>query len=366
MEHVDALVVGAGVVGLAIARELALRGREVFVLEAEDAVGTHASSRNTGVIHAGLDYKPGSLKARLCRRGRDLLYRYCEDRGVAHKRLGKLITISPDAGEDELAALHAFRDRAVAGGCDDLVLLGRADVKALEPALAASAAVLSPSSGILDHHELMTALWGDFANSGGHVLFGAPMIRGCAGPDGLEVEIGGRHRGRVRCGTLVNSAGVDAPLVARALALPQETIPPRLLQKGSYCVYLGASPFSRLIYPLKHGVHASLDIAGHLRFGPDSQWVDTVDYSFDDARIAPFYEKARVFWPELPDGRLGAGWTAVRSKITRDSPRVSDFVVQDARSHGVEGLLNLYGIESPGLTSCLALAEEVAARLAHG
>ena len=364
METAECIVIGAGVIGLAVGRALAQSGREVLLLESEGAIGQHTSSRNTGVIHAGLGYPPGSLKGRLCRTGRDLLYRYCVERGIGHRRVGKLIPIPERATEEDRASLRRLQALAVSNGCEDIRWLERGDIRSFEPELRSEAALFSPSSGIVDQHDLMTALWGDLTLKGGSIAFKTTACGGKASGAWIEIQTAGAEEIRLRCDICVNAAGFNAPDVARGLeGLPSEAIPPRLLQKGSYFVLAGASPFSHLVYPHRHGLHASLDMAGLLRFGPDAEWTDEVDYSFDETRSAQFYRKVREFWPDLPDGALTPGWVGVRPKIARKSANEVDFVIQDAGIHGAPGLVNLFGIESPGLTSCLAIAQDVAIRL---
>lgn len=367
-ETADCIVVGAGVVGLATARALTLAGREVIVLEAADAIGTHTSSRNSGVIHAGINYNPGSLKGRLCRRGKALLYEYCASHGVGHRRLGKILpAFDSESGPAKLAALKA---RAEANGLMDLTLLDRAAIRDLEPELDAPCALFSPSSGIVDAHELMLSLRGEIEDRGGAIALRSPVIGGQVGSDGIEIQVGGANPMSLRCRTLVNSAGFDAPLVARALrGLPQETIPPRLLAKGIWFTLNGRAPFRHLIYPVgdhkdHQGIHVTLDLGGQLRFGPDLEWVDTVDYRVDESRAPAFIAAARAIWPALPDGALSPGYAGIRAKTGRGRAADNDFIIQGRETHGVAGLINLYGIESPGLTSSLAIGEEVAQRLA--
>ncbi len=366
-ETADCIVVGAGVVGLAVARAQALSGREVIVLEAAEAIGTHTSSRNSGVIHAGINYNAGSLKGRLCRRGKELLYAYCAEHGVGHRRLGKILpAFDPDTGEAKLATLKA---RAEANGLMDLTWLDRAAIRDLEPELDAPRALLSPSSGIVDAHELMLSLRGEIEDRGGAIALGSPVTGGHVG-DSLELEIGGANPMTLRCRTLINSAGFDAQLVAAKLqGLPKDTIPPRLLAKGVWFILNGRSPFRHLIYPVgdhtdHHGIHVSIDMGGQLRFGPDLEWVETVDYRVDESRAAIFTAAARAIWPALPEGALSPGYAGIRAKTGRGRATDNDFIIQGRETHGVPGLINLYGIESPGLTSSLAIGEEVARRLA--
>jgi L-2-hydroxyglutarate oxidase LhgO len=363
-ERVDCVVVGAGVVGLAIARHLAMAGREVVVVEAEGAIGTQTSSRNTGVIHAGLHYPAGSLKDRLCQRGKALLYAYCAEHGVGHRRLGKLITARIGSGAQGVAELAALKAQAERNGLAGLSLIDATAIRDLEPALAAPAALLSPSSGIVDVHELMLAYLGDIEVRGGWLLRNSPVKGGDVGPDRIDLRIGGPDPVEVRCRVLINSAGHNASAVARSIAgVPPESVPAHLLMKGSYFVLNGRSPFRHLVYPHHHGLHASPDLAGELRFGPDSQWVDKIDYEVEAARAPAFYQAVREFWPDLPDGALRPGWAGVRPKIGTARANDIDFRIDGPELHGIPGLINLFGIESPGLTASLAIGEEVATRL---
>jgi L-2-hydroxyglutarate oxidase LhgO len=367
-EEVDCLVIGAGAVGLAVARHLAVAGREVIVVEAESAIGTHTSARNSGVVHAGL-LSAGTLKARLCLRGKELLYRYCSEHNVGHQRLGKLVIAPVAAGDEGITALQKTKERAEANGLMDLKMLSAAEVRGMEPELDTSGALFSPSSGIVDAHELMLACLGDLEDNGGSLVLESPIISGRVGDDGIEIDVGGASSITIRCRAVVNSAGFNAQTVAASIAgVPKPTIPERLLAKGSYFVLSGKSPFRHLIYPVHterfRSMHTTLDLGGQLRFGPDIEWVEKIDYRVDEGRAFAFYESIRRFWPGLPDGALLLGWAGVRPKIGRNlSTSELDFVIQGPETHGVPGLINLYGIESPGLTSCLAIAEEVGHRL---
>lgn len=359
MYEVECVVVGAGVVGLAIARELALAGREVVVLEAEAHKGTHASSRNTSVIHAGINYIPGSLKSRLCADGKRRLYEYCEERHIPHKMFGKLITSDVRSGETGLDLLRRMQQRAAQQGLHDLHMLTATEVAQMEPELVCGGALWSPTSGIIDVHAYMDGLEGDLKDKGGAIAYAAPLVSGVVGDDLIELSVGGKESTRIACRTLVNAAGFDAPLVAASLAnRGGGAIPPRLISKGTYCVLNRASPFSHLVYPAPHGVHASLDLAGQLRFGPDSEWIETVDYRLDEARIAPFYEKIRAFWPGLRDGDLAPGWVGVRAKISTGKTNETDFCI-DVTSRERVCLIDLFGIDSPGLTASMGIAAEV-------
>ncbi len=360
------MVVGAGVVGLAVARALALAGREVMVLEQEAAIGTATSSRNSEVVHAGIYYPTGSLKARLCVAGRDMLYAYCAERGVAHRRCGKLIVANTPS---QLAALPAILDKARANGVHDLQLLDRQQALQLEPGLECLGAVYSPSTGIVDSHGLMLSLQGELENAGGMVICHAVVERINATPAGLEVHTADGTRLLAR--TLVNSAGHGAcALAARVQGLDARHVPQAWFAKGSYFTLAGRSPFSRLIYPApepdKHlaglGVHLTIDLGGQAKFGPDVQWVDRADdLQVDPARGDAFYAEVWRYWPGLPDGALMPGYAGMRPKISGPHEPAADFVIQGPAVHGVPGLVNLFGIESPGLTSCLAIADHVAA-----
>ncbi|OHX12169.1 NAD(P)/FAD-dependent oxidoreductase [Chromobacterium sphagni] len=358
MDKVDAVVIGAGVVGLATARALARAGREVVIVEAEQAIGQHASSRNSEVIHAGLYYPAGSLKARLCVAGRDALYRYCAERAIPHRRLGKLIVASRAGQLEKLAALEA---QARANGVGDLQRLDNAQLKRLEPALDAAAALLSPSTGIIDSHALMLSLLGDAEAAGAQLALDSAVEGGAATADGIALRVAGME---LLADIVVNAAGPFAPDVARSIAgIAPDAIPRAWYARGVYFSLQGKAPFSRLIYPLPEpgglGSHLTLDLYGQARFGPDVDWVDGIDYRVDPARADAFYRSVRGWWPQLPDGALSPGYAGIRAKIAGPGQPDADFVVQGEAIHGVTGLVNLFGIESPGLTSCLALADEV-------
>ena len=359
-ESVDCVVIGAGVVGLAVARALALQGREVMVLEAADAIGTGTSSRNSEVIHAGIYYPQGSLKARLCVRGKQLLYAYCEARGLPFQRCGKLIVATT---ETQRATLESIRLKALANGVDDLVLLDADQARALEPALHCVAALHSPSTGIVDSHALMLSLQGDLENAGGLVALHARVTGAEVLPEGIVLQTADGMELLAR--TVVNSAGLQAPDLARAFrGLQPEMLPTAYYAKGSYFTLAGRSPFSRLIYPVPEaaglGVHLTLDLGGQAKFGPDVQWVDGPDdLVVDPRRGDAFYAAVRSYWPALADGALAPGYAGIRPKINAPDEAAADFLLQGPEAHGVPGLVNLFGIESPGLTSCLALAEAV-------
>ncbi|MBS7541982.1 NAD(P)/FAD-dependent oxidoreductase [Ancylobacter oerskovii] len=362
---VDCVVAGAGVVGLAVARALALAGREVLVLEATGLIGSETSARNSEVIHAGIYYPPGSLKARLCVAGREALYAYCAERRIGHKRCGKLIVAHGDA---EIARLDAIRARAQACGVDDLEPLDRAALRDMEPALKAEAALLSPSTGIIDSHGLMLALQGDIEDHGGSVAFNAPILGGSLATDGILLEVGGAEPMTLLAASFVNSAGHGAVALARALeGFDPRHVPPAYLCKGSYYSLPGRAPFARLVYPVPEaaglGVHLTLDLGGQARFGPDTEWIETIDYNVDPARAERFYEAIRRYWPALPDGVLAPAYAGIRPKITPPGAAAADFRIDSPAEHGVPGLVNLFGIESPGLTASLAIGDLVAEKL---
>ncbi|GLS18904.1 dehydrogenase [Labrys miyagiensis] len=357
----DAVVVGGGVIGLAIGRALALAGREVMVLEAEPITGSIVSSRNSEVIHAGLYYPTGSLKAKLCVDGKHKLYAYCEERGIAHRRCGKLVVA---ANEAELAYLEKLRKQAIANNVDDCVLLDGDTVQRMEPNLVAAAALLSPSTGIVDSHGLMAAYVADIESHGGSVVTHSPVLGGRLEGDRVLLSIGGRDPIEIEAALVVNSAGLDAWVVSRNIeGLDTTTIPERHLAKGSYFALTGRAPSQRLIYPVPEpgglGVHLTLDLAGQARFGPDVEWTETIDYEVDPRRAEKFYAAIRRYWPDLRDDALQPAYSGVRPKVAGPSGGAGDFIIQGPRETGHHGYLALYGIESPGLTSSLAIAEEV-------
>lgn len=366
VEQVDAVVVGAGVVGLAVARALARAGREVVILEAEHAFGTVTSARNSEVIHAGLYYPPGSLRARLCVRGRELLYDFCASHQVAHRRCGKLIVAT---AADEVAGLQRLQANAAACGVHGLQWLDGAAARALEPALRCEAALLSPATGIIDSHGLMLALLGEAEAHGAMLALCSPVAGGRVVDGGIELEVGGEAPSRLRARSVVNSAGLGAPALARALAgVPAATVPHEHLAKGCYFTLPGKAPFTHLVYPAPGesghlGVHLTLDLGGQARFGPSFRWVDAVDYQVDAAEAEHFYDEVRRYWPDLADGALQPGYAGMRPKISGPGEPAADFRIDGPAVHGVPGLVNLFGIESPGLTSSLAIAEAVLAAL---
>lgn len=361
MDQVDCVVVGAGVVGLAVARALALQGREVLVLEAANAIGTGTSSRNSEVIHAGIYYAPGSLKARLCVQGRALLYDYCQERGINHRRCGKLIVATSSA---QVAQLQGIADQALRNGVADLRLLSDEEARQIEPQLVCQAALLSPSTGIVDSHGLMLALLGDLENAGGVLALNSPLALARCSSSAMELLAADGTCLQAR--TVINAAGLQAPALAAQFAgLDQCHVPRAFYAKGNYFTLAGRAPFSHLIYPVPQaaglGVHLTLDLGNQAKFGPDVQWVDAPDeLTVDPARGDGFYAEVRKYWPGLPDGALQAGYAGIRPKISGPGEPARDFVIQGPSEHGVPGLVNLFGIESPGLTSCLAIGSFVA------
>ncbi len=364
-DAVECIVIGAGVVGLAIARSLARAGHEVLILEAARQFGTETSSRNSEVIHAGLHYPNGSLKARFCVTGRDMLYAYSAEHGVPHKRLGKL-TVACD--EHEVKSLEAIKKKAEGNGVDNVEWISGDEARAMEPALRCVRAFHSPSTGIIDSHALMLAYLGDAEAAGASIAYRAPVLRGRATRDGAALEIGGDEAMSLDCKILINSAGLYAPSLARRIdGIPPASIPKDYFCRGVYFSLAGRAPFKRLIYPVPEhaglGVHLTLDMGGQAKFGPDTEWIDGVDYTVDPRRGDKFYAAIRTYWPGLKDGTLQPGYAGIRPKISGPTEPAADFVVQGPDTHGVAGLINLYGIESPGLTSSLAIAEYVSAML---
>lgn len=366
MERIDCVVIGAGVIGLAAAREFAARGREVLIIEAADTFGAGISARSSEVIHAGIYYPAGSLKARLCVAGRRLLYAYCAERGIAHRRCGKLIVATSAARGDQLAGIAA---RASANGVEGMQMLSAAEAKALEPALQCDAALLSPSTGIIDSHGLMVSLLGDAQRDGAVLALRSRVVGGQVAAGGIILDITGETGiTHLRADTVINCAGLGAQTLARALrGLPPHSVPPLHYAKGNYYALAGRAPFSHLIYPVPEsaglGVHLTLDLGGQARFGPDVEWIDAIDYRVDPARADAFYAEVRRYWPDLPDGALQPAYAGIRPKPHAPDEPARDFIVSGPAEHGVAGLVNLYGIESPGLTASLALADHVAASL---
>jgi L-2-hydroxyglutarate oxidase LhgO len=353
VDTTDVVVIGAGVIGLAIARELAARGRDTLILEAGAQFGTGASSRNSEVIHAGIYYPRGSLKARLCVAGRDALYAFCAARAIGHRRCGKLI----------VAAIAAA---ARANGVE-LAALERAAARALEPELSCVAALHSPLTGIIDAHAYMLALLADAEQGGATLVCNCRVTRVVLEDQAILVGVNGEEPA-LRARTLINCAGIHAPAVARLIeGFPASQVPREYFCKGNYFALSGRAPFQRLIYPLPEevglGTHLTLDLAGAARFGPDVEWIERCDYDVNPQRAQHFYAAVRRYWPGLPDGSLLPAYAGIRPRITAPGERDADFRIDDARRHGVAGVLNLFGIESPGLTASLALAGEAVARI---
>ena len=362
MDRVDAVVIGAGVVGLAIARELALAGREVVIIEAEDAIGTHTSSRNSEVIHAGIYYPKGSLKARACVEGKHFLYAYCASHGVPHRNCGKLIVATDQAQLEELGAI---RSKAHANGVTDVDWIAKEEVARMEPELFCVGALHSPSTGIIDSHALMLAYLGDAEAHGAMLALKTPLLGGEVGSDGIVLHT---NEMTLKASVVVNSAGLRAPSVAKSIeGYPRPMAPGEFYAKGNYYSLTRRSPFSRLVYPVPEpgglGVHVTLDMGGQARFGPDVEWVDKIEYDVDPRRAERFYAAIRRYWPGLPDGALAPGYSGIRPKTAGPKEPAPDFEIQGPRKHGVPGLVHLFGIESPGLTASLALAKAVRGEL---
>jgi L-2-hydroxyglutarate oxidase LhgO len=361
MDSVECVVIGAGVIGLAAARALARAGREVVILERERVIGSGISSRNSEVIHAGIYYPKGSLKARACVAGRDALYAYCAEHGVPHKRLGKLIVAADEA---QLPTLETIRAAAEGNGVADLAWLSGAEARALEPELRAAAALLSPTTGIVDSHALMLSYLGEAEDHGASLAFGTTVARGRIEPDGVVLEIEGDDDFAVKARLVVNAAGLDATALARRLeGFPAEHAPVTRLAKGSYFALAGRSPFTRLVYPVPEpgglGVHITVDMGGQAKFGPDVEWIDAVNFDVDPRRGDRFYAAVRSYWPGLKDGALAPAYSGIRPKLAGPGEPNADFVIAGPESHGAAGVINLFGIESPGLTASLAIGDAV-------
>jgi L-2-hydroxyglutarate oxidase LhgO len=361
MDEAEVAVIGAGVVGLAVARALALQGREVVILEAESAFGTGASARNSEVIHAGIYYPRGSLKARLCVAGRSRLYEYCERRGIPHRRCGKLIVATSEPQIAELSRIRA----AAAANAVELETLTAEQARQLEPELAAMGALHSPLTGIIDSHAYMLALLGDAEAHGAMLSCGSRVKCAELHSGGIEVHLE-ESEAPLRARLLVNCAGLNAPEMARSLAgFPAAHVPRAWLAKGNYFTLSGRSPFTQLVYPVPEpgglGIHLTLDLAGRARFGPDVQWIESLDYDVDAARAERFYASIRTYWPGLPQGSLQPAYAGVRPKISGPGEPAADFRIEGPETHGVPGVIHLFGIESPGLTASLAIADHVVA-----
>jgi L-2-hydroxyglutarate oxidase LhgO len=367
LNAVECIVIGAGVVGLAVARALAHVGREVVILERERQFGTHTSSRNSEVIHAGIHYTPKSLKARLCVSGRDLLYRYCAERGIGHRRCGKL-TVA--ASEEQVPTLEKIETNARANGVDDLEWLDAAQAARMEPQLRCLRALWSPSTGIIDSHAYMLSLLADAEAAGAGIAYGTQVVHSYPTPAGIEISIEKEPRPVVRAQVVVNCAGLYAHLVAASIeGFPAQHVPATSYAKGSYFALTGASPFTRLVYPAPRagghlGIHMTIDLAGAARFGPDTEWVDAIDYAVDPQRAAFFADVIREYWPGLDAGRLCPAYAGIRPKISGAREASQDFCISGPDDHGLAGIVNLFGMDSPGLTASLALGETIAAMIA--
>jgi L-2-hydroxyglutarate oxidase LhgO len=359
------LVIGAGVVGLAIARALGLRGHSVIVAEATGGIGNGVSSRNSEVIHAGMYYPSGSLRARHCVNGRRMLYAFCESHGVPHARCGKLIVATNDL---EQAKIEGIYEQGLANGVEGLSFLAGEEARRLEPNLACTGAVLSQETGIVDSHALMLALQGDLENACGVIAFHAPVERIVRTETGWDVHVGGSEPADLTVDAVVNAAGLGAQALARATdGYPAGRVPPLVFAKGNYFGCIGKPAFSRLIYPAPVdgglGTHVTLDLSGRMRFGPDVEWIEREEYEVDPRRAESFYASIRRYWPGLPDGALVPDYSGIRPKLTGAGEKAADFMIDGPAEHGLSGLVHLFGIESPGLTSCLSIAEDVAERL---
>ena len=359
------LVVGAGVVGLAIARTAALAGHDVIVAEATGGIGNGVSSRNSEIVHAGIYYPTDSSRARHCVRGRRMLYDFCASHGVAHNKCGKLIVATDQA---ELAKVETLLAQGLTNGVEGLEMIGGNAARALEPELACIAALSSPQSGIIDSHGFMLALWGELEDRGGSIAFDTPVERMAYMAPHWKVQFGGRDDGSAAFDAVVNAAGLGAQALARKIeGYPSEQVPPLVLAKGNYFAFAGRPVFSRLIYPTPVdgglGVHVTLDLAGRMRFGPDVEWIDHESYTVDPRRADAFYQRIRGYWPGLPDGSLVPDYCGIRPKLTGPGEKAADFMIAAELAHRLPRLVNLFGIESPGLTSSLSLAEEVLGNL---
>jgi L-2-hydroxyglutarate oxidase LhgO len=360
--QVDCIVIGAGVVGLAVARALSMRGREVVILERERQFGMHTSSRNSEVIHAGIHYEPHSLKATLCVSGRDLLYRYCAERGIEHRRCGKFTVATAD---EQLPVLGGIEANALANGVRDLEWLDAGQAARAEPGLQCVRALSSPSTGIIDSHAYMQALLADAEAAGAVIAYGTTVTSLIPTHAGTEIHTESADKPAARAALVVNCAGLHAHEVAASIeGFPALHIPKVSYAKGSYFALTGTSPFSRLVYPAPRagghlGIHMTLDLAGAARFGPDTEWVETIDYAVDPQRVSIFAEVIRQYWPRLDAGRLYPAYAGIRPKISGAGEATRDFCISGPQDHGVTGVVNLFGIESPGLTASLALGEYI-------
>ncbi|WP_374498101.1 NAD(P)/FAD-dependent oxidoreductase [Vogesella indigofera] len=361
----DAVVIGAGVIGIACARAVAKTGLTVALLDKNDAFGAETSARNSEVIHAGIYYPTSSLKARLCIHGRDMLYAYCAERHIAHRKLGKLIVATD---ESEIDGLHKIHQQALANGVNDVRWLSQAETAEMEPAVHCTAALYSPSTGIVDSHALMLSMLGDVEENGGHLVLNCPVFRAFQSSGHWCVETADEERTTLTTHFLINSTGLHAEKFAKSIdGLESHHIQPVSYAKGSYFSLSGRCPFDRLIYPIPPkgglGIHLTLDLAGSGRFGPDVTWSDEIEYTLDDSKRDAFFESIQRYWPDVPKEKLLPAYAGVRPKIHDRAGTFADFCISGPNEHGLRGLVNLFGIESPGLTSSMAIADEVVSRL---
>jgi L-2-hydroxyglutarate oxidase LhgO len=356
-----AVIIGAGIIGLACGRALARAGHEVIILEQHDAIGTETSARNSEVIHAGIYYPPGSLKAMMCVQGKGLLYQFCKDYGVEHRQCGKLIVATT---ADQEAQLHVIKKKAEDNGVFDLALITPAQAHALEPEVKCTAALFSPSTGIIDSHGLMLALLGDAERHGAMLAVRTPVERIIRQNNVFDVHTGGDAPACISTNIVINSAGLHAAKIAASIeGLETQHVPSLRYAKGNYFSLSGKAPFSRLVYPIPEpgglGVHYTIDMGGQGRFGPDVEWIDHIDYHVEASRGEKFYEQIRRYWPKLQDGALQPAYSGIRPKLVNAGEPDADFFIQGPLQHGIPGLINLLGIESPGLTSSLAISEQI-------
>ncbi|MCV6574264.1 MAG: NAD(P)/FAD-dependent oxidoreductase [Cohaesibacter sp.] len=369
-ESCETIVIGAGIVGLAIARKLSQLGHDVIIIEAEDQIGSQTSARNSEVIHAGIYYPKGSLKARLCVAGRDLLYDYCQSHNIGCQKIGKLIVAT---SMDQMSNLHAIRSKAQDNGVQDLQCLSKSQAQAMEPALKSFGALYSPLTGIIDSHALMLALLGDAEAKGAMLCLNTPVLKIETRPNGFQVATGGATPFTLACKNLINAAGHGAIKLAKIMHQEQKDtcrsyhLPKAYLAKGSYFQLAGKAPFKHLIYPVPEpgglGVHLTLDLAGQAKFGPDVEWTEQMDSRVYEERSKSFYQAIRTYWPDLQEGSLMPDYAGFRPKISGPTEEAADFAIHGPSDHGIEGYIGLYGIESPGLTACLAIANHVAGQL---
>ncbi|MDE2029145.1 MAG: NAD(P)/FAD-dependent oxidoreductase [Alphaproteobacteria bacterium] len=362
MDHIETIIIGAGAVGLAIARRLAADGHEVLVLEAEDSCGSVTSSRNSGVIHAGIYYHPGSLKARLCVEGRKKLYAYAKARGIPHKNCGKLVVATD---EDQIPHLREWQDIAAQNGVEGVRFLTGEEARGMEPEVSCVAALHVSVTGIIDAPAYLLALEGDAEGAGAMIALRSFVAGGEATADGFVLDVTGDAPSQISCTYLINAAGLGAQKFSHSLqGLDTASVPPQVLAKGNYFSLSGKAPFSMLVYPPptlgSSGLHTTCDLAGQVRFGPDVEWVDHIDYKVDPARAALAEQAIRRYWPNLPADALQPDYCGIRPKVARASPHDTDFIIQGETAHKVPNLICLYGIESPGLTSSLAIGDYVA------